>query len=225
MQSQIPSHASTINASPSWKANFMTSGHAVTACSQAGSSMAVLKTKSPMHLDTAMTPSMRWSMTVWPESSMRCSSLSLVGLWSCDSSTATGTPLAARQSTARESPALAQYSSFPTTRQVTAVDPLSVTAHSSSSMSSNSKFAPSAPCGMRPWSVMIVFRRRFSDCSFRICAHSFIPSGCTRFLSVRRKPSVNAFAYAPVAKCWLLTTFSWRCLPAYAATSAPPCPS
>eukprot|EP00961_Rhodomonas_salina_P253835 3430325-Rhodomonas_salina.2 len=28
------------------------------------------------------------------------------------------------------------------TRQVTAVDPLSVTAHSSSSMSSNSKFAP-----------------------------------------------------------------------------------
>mmetsp|Transcript_1601 Transcript_1601/g.6402 ORF Transcript_1601/g.6402 Transcript_1601/m.6402 type:complete len:245 (+) Transcript_1601:287-1021(+) len=120
MTSQMPSHARIINSSPSCSWNSLISGNAVTACCFSSSSLFILYSKSPNARDSANEPLTRPSLTKPPAFMMRLRSPSFIGLWSSLISTASP-PF--RENTARESPALAQYTLSPRTHTTTEVAP------------------------------------------------------------------------------------------------------
>mmetsp|Transcript_24946 Transcript_24946/g.74396 ORF Transcript_24946/g.74396 Transcript_24946/m.74396 type:complete len:226 (+) Transcript_24946:90-767(+) len=127
LTSQTPSQASTMNSSSSVSGTWIMSGVEQIICFSCPSSGFFLYSMSPIARDKFRFPLTRWwtlvptgiSSTLPPASSMRRRSVPSLGLWSWESST--GFPL--RQSTARESPALAHTTSAFDNKTQTAVHP------------------------------------------------------------------------------------------------------
>mmetsp|Transcript_63852 Transcript_63852/g.167224 ORF Transcript_63852/g.167224 Transcript_63852/m.167224 type:complete len:304 (-) Transcript_63852:416-1327(-) len=215
MRSQMPSQPMTMNSSCSVISNVLTSGKTVRICSAGGRWSGFLYLRSPMALERFRSPMTRappGMCCTWPPAFvMRAVSSSFSGLWSSERAT-TFPP---RDSTALESPALAQKSragppSFGRTQSTTtAVQPWASGEASRVSLAGSTRAMSSSPHSGSASSPSASFSSpSASSSSAAASSAAFAGSAATAFAG---SPATAGFSWSPPGAASFSAAFSAAC--------------